>query len=57
MTDMLTTTPEARAAREARMRESVEEIYDELTDGLTRSLRMAELVYAAAERQIGRAHV
>jgi (3,5-dihydroxyphenyl)acetyl-CoA 1,2-dioxygenase len=50
MTEMLTTTPEARAAREARMRERVEEIYEELTDGLTRSLRMAELVYAAAER-------
>src|SRR4051812_46275369 len=50
MTEMLATSPEARAAREARMRERVEEIYEELTDGLTRSLRMAELVYAAAER-------
>ena len=50
MTEMLTTTAEARAAREARMRAGVEAIYDELTDGRTRSLRMAELVYAAAER-------
>jgi (3,5-dihydroxyphenyl)acetyl-CoA 1,2-dioxygenase len=50
MTETLTTTPEARAEREARMRERVEEIYEEVTDGLTRSLRMAELVYAAAER-------
>jgi thioesterase DpgC len=32
------------------MRAGVEAIYDELTDGRTRSLRMAELVYAAAER-------
>jgi thioesterase DpgC len=50
MTELLTTSPEARAAREARIRASVEEIYEELTDGLTRPLRMAELVYAAAER-------
>jgi len=50
MTEVLTTTAEARAAREARMRAGVEAIYDELTDGRTRSLRMAELVYAAAER-------
>src|SRR5919109_2730015 len=50
MADVLVTSPEARAAREARLRGSVEAIYDELTDGLTRSLRMAELVYAAAER-------
>jgi (3,5-dihydroxyphenyl)acetyl-CoA 1,2-dioxygenase len=50
MTEMLTTSPEARAAREARIRASVEEIYEELTDGLTRSPRMAELVYAAAKR-------
>src|SRR3954464_10168487 len=33
------------------MRADVEAIYDELTDGFTRSLRMAELVYAAAERR------
>ena len=50
MTEVLTTTAEARAAREARMRAGVEAVYDELTDGRTRSLRMAELVYAAAER-------
>jgi (3,5-dihydroxyphenyl)acetyl-CoA 1,2-dioxygenase len=50
MTEMLSTTAEARAAREARMRAGVEAIYDELTDGRTRALRMAELVYAAADR-------
>jgi thioesterase DpgC len=50
MTEVLTTTAEARAAREARMRAGVEAIYDELTEGRTRPLRMAELVYAAAER-------
>src|ERR671925_714423 len=50
MADVLVTSPEARAAREARLRGSVEAIYDEVTDGRTRSLRMAELVYAAAER-------
>jgi thioesterase DpgC len=49
MTEMLTTA-EARAAREERIRADVEAIYDELTDGRTRSLRMGELVYAAAER-------
>jgi (3,5-dihydroxyphenyl)acetyl-CoA 1,2-dioxygenase len=50
VTDVLTTTAEARAVREERMRAGVETIYDELTDGRTRSLRMAELVYAAADR-------
>jgi thioesterase DpgC len=50
MTDLLPSTAEARAAREARMRAGAEGIYDELTDGRTRSLRMSELVYAAAER-------
>ena len=50
MTDVLPTTAEARAAREARMRAGVETIYDEVTDGRTRTVRMAELVYAAAER-------
>jgi thioesterase DpgC len=50
MADALVTSPEARAEREARLRANVESIYEELTDGLTRSLRMAELVYAAAER-------
>jgi thioesterase DpgC len=50
MTDLLTTSPEARAEREARWRGEAEPIYEEVTDGLTRSLRMAEVVYAAAER-------
>jgi thioesterase DpgC len=50
MTEMLTTTAEARVAREERIRADVEAIYDELTDGRTRSLRMAELVYAGAGR-------
>jgi thioesterase DpgC len=50
VTDVRTATAAARAAREERMRADVEAIYDELTDGRTRSLRMAELVYAAAER-------
>src|SRR4051794_36183881 len=50
MTGLLPTTGDARAARERRMRAGVEAIYDELTDGRTRTLRMAELVYAAAER-------
>lgn len=50
MTDALMTSPEARAEREARMRAGVEAIYEELTDGLTRAVRAAELVYAAADR-------
>jgi (3,5-dihydroxyphenyl)acetyl-CoA 1,2-dioxygenase len=50
MTDVLPGTVQVRAAREARIRADVEAIYDEVTDGRTRSLRMAELVYAAAER-------
>jgi thioesterase DpgC len=50
MADTLTTSPEARAERETRLRAEAEAIYDEITDGCTRSLRMAELVYAAAER-------
>jgi (3,5-dihydroxyphenyl)acetyl-CoA 1,2-dioxygenase len=50
MADVLLTSPEARAEREARLRDGVEAMYEELTDGLTRSLRMAELVYAGAER-------
>jgi len=50
MADTLTTSPEARAERETRLRAEAEAIYDEITDGRTRSLRMAELVYAAAER-------
>lgn len=50
MADTLTTSPEARAEREGRLRAEAEAIYDEVTDGRTRSLRMAEVVYAAAER-------
>jgi (3,5-dihydroxyphenyl)acetyl-CoA 1,2-dioxygenase len=38
-----------RAARPGRLTD-VLAIYDELTDGLTRPVRLAELVYAAAER-------
>jgi thioesterase DpgC len=37
----------------ARLGEDIEAIYDELTDGHQRSLRVAELVYAAAERYPG----
>jgi (3,5-dihydroxyphenyl)acetyl-CoA 1,2-dioxygenase len=50
MADVLTTSPEARAEREALLRSRAAAIYEEVTDGLRRSLRMAELVYAAAER-------
>jgi thioesterase DpgC len=49
MADVLTMSPEARAEREARLRSRAAAIYVEATDGLRRSLRMAELVYAAAE--------
>jgi len=44
---------EQQLEREARLRGDVEWIYDQLTDGLTRSLRISELVYAAAERDPG----
>src|SRR5919197_543282 len=40
----------SRAARDEQLRHEVEPIYDELTDGLRRSLRASELVYAAADR-------
>jgi thioesterase DpgC len=50
MADVLTTSPEARAEREARLRTRAAAIYEEVTDGLERSLRMAEAVYAAADR-------
>ena len=46
-------TSEERLDREARLRGDVESIYEELTDGLTRHLRLAELVYAAADRHPG----
>jgi thioesterase DpgC len=50
MADVLTTSPEARAEREAKLAGPATAIYEEVTDGLQRSLRMAEVVYAAAER-------
>jgi (3,5-dihydroxyphenyl)acetyl-CoA 1,2-dioxygenase len=50
MAELLTTSPEARAEREARLRPRAAAIYEELTGGLQRSLRMADVVYAAAER-------
>ena len=43
-------TGEARAERQEHLRHHIESIYDELTDGLRRSLRISELVYAAAAR-------
>ena len=50
-----TTTPVLNdpAEREAFLRAHVEEIYDELTEGMTRPLRDEELVFAAAERYPG----
>jgi thioesterase DpgC len=42
-------TTEARAGLEERLRAEAAAIYDELTDGLTRQLRVSELVYEAAE--------
>jgi (3,5-dihydroxyphenyl)acetyl-CoA 1,2-dioxygenase len=50
MADIATTSPEARAEREEPLRMRATAIYEEVTDGLSRSLRMAEVVYAAAER-------
>jgi len=41
------------AERERFLRAHAEELYDELTDGLTRSLRIEQLVYEAAERVPG----
>jgi thioesterase DpgC len=46
-------TADARAERDARLHREVEAIYDELTDGLRRPLRLSALVYAAAERHPG----
>jgi thioesterase DpgC len=43
-------TTEARAGLEERLRTDAAAIYDELTDGLGRQLRVSALVYAAAER-------
>jgi hypothetical protein len=44
---------EERLEREARLRGEVESIYEQLTDGLFRHLRLTELVYGAAERHRG----
>jgi (3,5-dihydroxyphenyl)acetyl-CoA 1,2-dioxygenase len=46
-------TADARAERDEHLRHHVEAIYDELTDGRRRSLRLSALVYAAAERHPG----
>jgi thioesterase DpgC len=47
---MAQSTTEARAGLEERLRNEAAAMYEELTDGLERSLRVSELVYAAAER-------
>jgi (3,5-dihydroxyphenyl)acetyl-CoA 1,2-dioxygenase len=44
---------EARVESEERLRRDVESIYEQLTDGLVRSPRLTELVYAAADRYPG----
>jgi len=49
MLEVPVATAQARAERERTLPAEIEAIYDELTDGFTRPLRMAELVYAAAE--------
>ncbi len=43
-------TPEARAARDDHLRHHITAIYDDVTDGRRRSLRVAGLVDAVAER-------
>jgi len=50
MADLQTTSPAARAEREARIAARAEAVYEEVTDGLRRSLRLSELVYEAADR-------
>jgi len=50
MVEVPVATEAARAERERELPGRVEGLYEELTDGFGRSLRMAELVYAAAER-------
>src|SRR5919198_335462 len=45
--------PSATAEKEDYLRAHAEEIYDELTDGLTKFVRLDELVYEAAERYPG----
>src|SRR5919107_5473413 len=51
MVEVPVATEAARAERERELPGRIEDIYEELTDGFERSLRMAELVYAAAERR------
>ena len=51
MVEVPVATAEARAERERELPGRIEAIYEELTDGFGRSLRMAELVYAAAQRR------
>jgi thioesterase DpgC len=51
MVEVPVSTAEARAERERELPGRIEGLYEELTDGFRRSLRMAELVYAAAERR------
>ena len=46
-------TPGVTAEKEDHLRAHAEEIYDELTDGMTRFVRLDELVYEAAERYPG----
>jgi thioesterase DpgC len=43
----------SNAARERFLRDHAEELYDELTDGLTRSVRLEQLVYDCAARVPG----
>jgi enoyl-CoA hydratase/carnithine racemase len=45
--------PSATAEKQDHLRAHAEEIYDELTDGLTKFVRLDELVYEAAERYPG----
>jgi thioesterase DpgC len=49
-TTVIPEVPAGPPEREEFLRAHVEEIYDELTDGLTRPLRDEELVFAAADR-------
>jgi thioesterase DpgC len=46
-------TTDLRSARDEHLHEHIDAIYDELTDGLRRDLRVSDLVYAAAERYPG----
>ena len=46
-------TAETHTELDEHLRRNVASLYDELTEGLTRQLRVSELVYAAAERYPG----